>query len=126
MRLLIDSHVALWWLTADPALGSSSRSQLAAADEVYFSVVTPWELGIERALGKLSFPDGLTDVLVASGMSVLPITARHADHAPTLPRHHADPFDRMLIAQAQLEALHLMSADRQLRPYEVTLIDARI
>lgn len=126
MRLLIDSHVALWWLAADPALGASSRSQLTSADEVFFSVVTPWELGIKRALGKLSFPDGLTDALVASGMSVLPITARHAEHAPTLPNHHADPFDRMLIAQAQIETLHLMSADRQLRPYEVTLIDACI
>ena len=126
MRLLIDSHVALWWLGADAALGSACSDQLQAADEVYFSAVTPWELGIKRSLGKISFPDGLVRELVAGGFVELAISAAHAEHAPGLPSHHGDPFDRMLVAQAQLESLVLVTADRRLRPYDVEIIDARL
>lgn len=124
MRLLLDSHVALWWLAGDSRLGSACSRTVAEADEVYFSVVTPWELGIKRALGKLDFPDGLVDELTVSGFTELPISAAHANRAPYLPAHHRDPFDRMLVAQAQLEVLSLVSADRALRPYEVEIIDA--
>lgn len=91
---------------------------------VFFSAVTPWELGIKKALGKISFPAGLTDRLEAEGFEALSISARHAEHAATLPPHHRDPFDRMLVAQAQVESLSLVTADRSLGPYEVDLIDA--
>ena len=125
MRLLLDSHVALWWLGATNDLGPDCRARVEAADEVYFSAVTPWELSIKRALGKLEFPEGLVPELVASGFEELAISATHADHAPRLPPHHRDPFDRMLVAQAQLESLALVTADAALAPYDIELLDAR-
>lgn len=125
MRLLLDSHVALWWLEAADDLGPECIALIESADDVCFSAVTPWELGIKRALGKLDFPDGLVAALEAAGFAELPVTAAHADLAPRLPAHHRDPFDRMLVAQAQLEALRLVSADASLTPYDVEVIDAR-
>lgn len=125
MRLLLDSHVALWWLDAGDELGPECVTLIESADEVRFSAVTPLELGIKRSLGKLSYPDGLVAALEASGFAALPISAAHAEHAPELPPHHRDPFDRMLVAQAQLEALALVSADATLTPYDVELIDPR-
>lgn len=83
------------------------------------------ELGIERSLGKLDFTDGLVEALQGSGFVGLSITADHAVHASDLPPHHRDPFDRMLVAQAQAEALTLVTADRTLAPYDVQLLDAR-
>lgn len=125
MRLLLDSHVALWALEASPALGPRARTALGSADQVFFSAVTPWELGIKRALGKIDYPADLVPALVAAGFVGLPISLAHSSLAPALDPHHRDPFDRMLVAQAKLEALVLVSADRSLAPYEVELIDAR-
>ena len=122
--MLVDSHVALWWLDAHRSLGPGCRSSIELADTVFFSAVTPWELGIKKALGKLSYPAGLTDKLEAEGFEALSISARHAEHAAALPPHHRDPFDRMLVAQAQLESLALVTADHALRPYNVDLIAA--
>lgn len=124
MRLLVDSHVALWWLEAHSSLGPACRSSIEHASQVFFSAVTPWELGMGKALGKVFFPDGLTDRLEAEGFEALPISARHAEHAAALPPHHRDPFDRMLVAQAQLESLALVTADHSLRPYGLSLIEA--
>ena len=90
------------------------------------AAVTPWELGIKRALGKLVMPDGLVGALVDSGFVPMPITAQHAELAPSLPPHHKDPFDRMLIAQAQLESLALVTADSAIEPYGIPLINARL
>lgn len=125
MRLLVDSHVALWWLEDNPNLGPKCRQLIQEADEAYFSVVTPWELGIKRALGKIAIPDDISDTLSASGFLPLAISVAHAEAAPVLPAHHRDPFDRMLVAQAQLEALTLVTADTDLDSYEVARIDAR-
>ncbi len=98
MRILLDSHVVLWWLDDSAAMGPRCRELIRNADEAFISAVTPWELGIKRALGKLTL-----------------ITAAHAESAPELPTHHRDPFDRMLIAQAQLETLVLVTAERLFR-----------
>ncbi|MGH1504541.1 MAG: type II toxin-antitoxin system VapC family toxin [Acidimicrobiales bacterium] len=125
MRLLLDSHVLLWWLEDNPSLGVESRAAIADADEVFVSAVSPWELGIKQALGKLTMPGDLAEAAEAAGFAPLTISLAHATTAPALPAHHRDPFDRMLVAQAQLEALTLVSADRQLAPYEVDLLDAR-
>jgi len=125
VRVLVDSHVALWWLEGSASLGAKCRQLVEQADEAYFSVVTPWELGIKRALGKLTMPDGLVAALQSGGFISLGISADHAERAPELPPHHRDPFDRMLIAQAQLEALTLVTADQMLGAYEVELVDAR-
>lgn len=115
----------LWWLTAHASLGVRTAATIGDADEVIVSVVTPWELGIKRALGKLDFPDGLADELERNGFRLLPIGASHAELAPDLPVHHRDPFDRMLVAQAQLESLVLVTADRSIDPYDVEILDAR-
>lgn len=124
MRLLVDSHVALWWLEDSPKLGVACRNAIVEADDVYLSVVTPWELGIKKALGKLVYPEDLTGELLAHGFTGLPIVVAHAERAAVLPLHHCDPFDRMLIAQAQLEQLQIVTADRSFKPYDVDLIDA--
>lgn len=125
MRVLLDSHVALWWLDENAALGPDCRAAIEDADEVLVSVVTPWELGIKRALGKLTFPDGLVEALRLSGIGLLAIAADHAERAPELPAHHRDPFDRILVAQAELESLVLVTADRQLDPYAISRLDAQ-
>lgn len=123
--MLLDSHVALWWLDENAALGPDCRAAIEDADEVLVSVVTPWELGIKRALGKLTFPDGLVEALRLSGIGLLAIAADHAERAPELPAHHRDPFDRILVAQAELESLVLVTADRQLDPYAISRLDAQ-
>lgn len=88
--------------------------------------MTLWELWIKRAIGKIGFPDGLVSELVSAGFLDLPITAAHAERAPNVPPHRRDPFDRMLVAQAQLEALVLVIADRTIRRYDVEIIDASL
>lgn len=125
MRVLLDSHAALWWVTDSADLGQRARQAIAQADEAFFSAATVWELGIKQARGKLVMPEGLTAALVSSGLTPLPISIEHAERAPTLPQHHRDPFDPMLIAQAQLESLTLVSADRALSAYDVHVLDAR-
>jgi PIN domain nuclease of toxin-antitoxin system len=126
VRLLLDSHVALWWLADDVQLSAAARAAIAGADEVYVSVVTPWELGIKRASGKIDLPDDLVPKLISAGFEMLPIQAEHAGAAPELPAHHRDPFDRMLVAQAVAEHLVLVSADQQLAMYSVELFNARV
>ena len=125
MNLLLDSHVALWWLSGDESLGEDAAAEIERSDDVAVSVVTPWELGIKRAAGKLVYPDGLTEALVGAGFSMLPVSAAHAELAPMLPMHHRDPFDRMLVAQARLEALSIVTADAAITGYDVEVIDAR-
>lgn len=125
MRILLDSHVVLWWLEDNSALGSQCRELIERADVAFVSVVTPWELGIKRALGKVSMPDGLVDAVESGGFKSLSITAAHAELAPALPPLHRDPFDRMLVAQAQLETLVLVTADKALASYDVEQFDAR-
>ena len=114
MRLLLDSHVVLWWLEDNAALGLECRRSIEDAAGVFVSAVTPWELGIKRALGKLSMPEGLIDAVEASGFELVSISSDHAETAAALPLHHRDPFDRMLVAQAQLESLVLVTADSPL------------
>ena len=125
MRILLDSHVVLWWLDDNDSLGKRCRDLIEQADEAVVSAVTPWELGIKRSLGKLSMPDGLSGVLESDGFKLLSITAAHAELAPALPPFHRDPFDRMLVAQAQLEALLLVTADKALASYDIEQFDAR-
>ncbi len=125
MRILLDSHAVLWWLEDNDSLGSLCRELIGNADQAFVSAVTPWELGIKRSLGKLSMPEGLTNVMESDGFTSLSITAAHAELAPALPPFHRDPFDRMLVAQAQLEALILVTADRAFASYDIEQFDAR-
>ncbi len=123
MTLLLDTHVLLWWLVNHKALTSSARLAIQnGQNKVYVSAATAWEIAIKRSLGKLTAPEDLEGALEANRFLPLPITFPHACLAGQLPRHHADPFDRMLVAQAQIEALTLVTHDPQLTAYQIPIL----
>jgi PIN domain nuclease of toxin-antitoxin system len=124
MRLLLDTHVLLWWLADDPALSKQARALIANEPEVFASAASAWEIAIKRALGKLEAPEDLLPALEAEGIRRLPIDFEHAAVAGALPRHHDDPFDRMLVAQAQQEGLTLLTSDVRILQYAVTILPA--
>jgi PIN domain nuclease of toxin-antitoxin system len=104
-------------------LGEKARAALTGGiDKVTISAVVIWEVAIMRRLGKLDTPSDLRERLEQAGVDLLPITARHADRVGTLPLHHRDPFDRLLIAQADLDDLALVSADGDFRRYGITVV----
>jgi PIN domain nuclease of toxin-antitoxin system len=117
LNLLLDTNVLLWWLANSPRLTKAARDSIVASPLAYVSAATTWEIGIKRALGKLEAPDDLEGAIAASQFVQLPITIAHSMVAAKLPRHHDDPFDRMLIAQAGLESLTLVTGDRRLKGY---------
>ena len=121
MRLLLDTHVLLRALIDDPRL-TTAQAEAIATGEVYLSAASVWEIGIKRAIGKLDIPGDVLDVARGAGCRPLPITWAHAEAAAALPPHHADPFDRMLIAQARIEGLRLASSDRRIAAYAVDLV----
>lgn len=118
MRLLLDTHVYLWWLQDHPHLSPAARARIMAATDVYVSSASIWEASIKIGIGKL---DADIDALVAeidnSGFRELPVSARHAAMVTRLPDLHRDPFDRILVAQALCEPLRLLTADSILRGY---------
>ncbi len=121
-RLLLDTHVFLWWRSASRKLGATARRAITEADVVFVSAATAWEAAIKIALGRLRVPDTIEAGVVDSGFEKLPIGFPHAEAAARLPPHHADPFDRMLVAQARIEGLTLVTHDRRLGRYEVELL----
>jgi PIN domain nuclease of toxin-antitoxin system len=124
LRLLLDSHIYLWFLLGEERLAGAMRESIEdASNLVYVSAASVWELAIKAALGRLDL-DGvdLADEIERSGFTQLPVSARHGQTAANLPRHHRDPFDRVLVAQAQLEDLSLVSTDETLSRYDVHLI----
>lgn len=122
MRLLLDTHVVLWAMLDDARLGPDMRRQIGGAEALYISAVSVWEVAIKAGLGKLTVPPDLFERAQGAGALPLAVTWAHAQAVRALPPHHADPFDRLLIAQAQLEGLTLVSADRAMAAYEVALI----
>jgi PIN domain nuclease of toxin-antitoxin system len=123
--LLLDAHALLWWLADDPTLDPQARSAIAdPTNSVLVSAATVWEIAIKRAMGKLEAPTGLTGVIDRTGFDVLPITGIDGEHAGMLPLLHRDPFDRMLIAQAnRLDAL-IVSRDASFGDYGVPVLRA--
>ena len=123
MKLLLDTHAALWWLGDDERLGSTSADLLDdASNDVLLSATVVWEVAIKRSLGKLKAPDGFASILVGAGATALPLTIAHTEAVERLRWHHRDPFDRMLIAQATVEQAVLVSNDQALAPYGVQLV----
>ena len=117
MRVLLDTHLLLWALSQPSKLSPATRKQIVAA-EVYVSAASIWEISIKSALGKLAAKAG--DVLAGiepAGFSILPITGEHAARVAELPMLHKDPFDRMLVAQASVEPMMLLTNDEALRGY---------
>ena len=123
MRLLLDTHVLLWWRGAAPALSPRARAEIAdGGNEVLVSVATPWEITIKRSLGKLTFPDDLEQVIQEERFGLLAITFQHLRALDALPLLHRDPFDRLLLAQAMAEGVPIVSSDRKLAAYGAALI----
>ena len=125
MRFLVDTHVLLWWLADDPSLGDEARESISASDSsVFVSAASAWEIAIKQALGKLDAPSDLVRQIELNRFVPLPITVSHAYAAGALPRHHDDPFDRMLVTQAMAEGLILVTRDPRMGLYGVGTLAA--
>ncbi len=122
MRLLVDTHVLLWWLADRPLARAAYQAIADPANSVFVSAATAWEISIKKALGKLHAPDDLPAQLESCGFSPLPISIEHALTAGSLSRHHDDPFDRMLVAQASVEDLTLVTRDERIAAYGVRVL----
>jgi PIN domain nuclease of toxin-antitoxin system len=123
VKLLLDTHAALWWLSGDERFGEAAADHLAdSTNQVLLSAAVVWEVAIKRSLGKLRAPADLAPTLVAAGAVPLPISLDHAAAVEALPRHHRDPFDRLLVAQATIERATLVSGDAALHEYGVAVV----
>lgn len=120
MRLLLDTHTFVWW--DNDELPRSVRDRIQSADIVYVSAASAWEVAIKTALGKITARAAFADAIDDYGFDALPITVAHADAVRALPPHHRDPFDRLLVVQAQLEGLTIVSRDPAMRLYPVPVV----
>jgi PIN domain nuclease of toxin-antitoxin system len=127
VRALLDTHTFLWWITDDQRLSLRAREIIAdGRNDLLFSAASGWEIAIKAGLGRLKVPDNLdrfmTEQLSLNAIQVLPVYLGHALHVYTLPDYHRDPFDRLLVSQAVLEKLALLSADSHIARYPVNLV----
>ena len=120
MRLLLDTNALIRWHANQ--LRPAAVRTVRRAELVMVSAVSSWEIAVKRAVGKLRFDDAVGDVLGQNGFQPLPVTVRHGDLLRDLPRHHSDPFDRLLIVQALEEGLTILTADRAFEPYRVPVM----
>lgn len=120
MRLLLDTHTFLWWLSDWGEIDETTRDAIAdPGNEVFVSGVSGWEIAIKKARGRLVAPDDLGAMVEEKHFEHLPLTFEHAERAAALPMHHRDPFDRMLVAQAQAEDLIVVTREERFRLYDV-------
>ncbi|MEW2067371.1 type II toxin-antitoxin system VapC family toxin [Streptomyces sp. NPDC007346] len=122
MRLLLDTHVILWWLGDSDELSDQVKDLLDTEPSVHLSAVSAWEIAIKQSLGKLEGPDDLAERVRDSQFTALPITAGHGVRADRLPALHRDPFDRILIAQAQIEGMTVVTRDTWIPQYNVQVM----
>lgn len=123
MRLLLDTHVALWFTEDSAKLTDSAIGAIEdAANVILLSAVVPWEIAIKRALGKIDTTDEYLTLLRVAGAVDLPITVAHAQAVEGLPHHHRDPFDRLLLAQAQAEDATIVTSDARFANYDVPVL----
>jgi len=127
MRYLLDTHTFLWWNMDDAQLSSLAKELIADGNnEIFLSAASAWEIAIKTARGRLTLPEDPTryvsNRLSLHGFQALPVQIHHAVQVYKLPLHHADPFDRLLIAQSQIESMSLISADVEIRKYEIEVI----
>ncbi len=125
MNLLLDTHALLWWLNDEPSLSVEARQAIGDSSNVVFvSAASVWEIRIKQELGKLEVPESLYDALVEGPYLLLDITAEHAYHVGSLPLVHRDPFDRLLISQAQIERSKLVTRDAVFHDYDISILQA--
>lgn len=126
-RVLLDTHAWLWWMTGDQRLGERASTLVRRADGAHFSAASAWEIAIKAGLGKVELPANfdLAQELEQGSFATLPVSVDHAVAIRALPPLHRDPFDRMLIAQARVEGLTIITADEDIMRYDVPVIDAR-
>lgn len=125
MKLLLDTHAFLWWTADDKALSRLARDAIGEqANTIFLSVVSIWEMGIKKSMNRLQMPENIEEEIERRRISALPVKVAHAVIAPQLPKIHGDPFDRMLIAQAQIEGLTIITRDRAFAKYDVKLLKA--
>jgi PIN domain nuclease of toxin-antitoxin system len=122
MKVLLDTHAAIWWQVDSPRLGERARRAIATADIVWVSSATGWEAALKVANGRLRLREPFGVAVIADDFTELPVTLRHAEEFERLPRHHGDPFDRMLIAQARIEGATIVTHDRAFEPYGTPII----
>jgi PIN domain nuclease of toxin-antitoxin system len=122
MKLLLDTHAALWWQMEDRRLGREARRAIATADIVWVSSAVGWEAAIKVAKGQLRLREPLGVTLIADDFTELPVTLKHTEEFLRIPRLHGDPFDRILVAQARIEGATIVTHDRVLAPYGVPII----
>ena len=121
MKLLLDTHILLWWLTEPGSLSKEAGKAINnGSNVVYVSAAVIWEMVIKKSLGKLEMPDNIEQMLQLNNFNLLPVTVAHTLAVDKLPHHHRDPFDRMLVAQAMHEKLTLVSRDPQIKKYDVS------
>lgn len=121
-KLLLDTHVFLWWQAEDPRLREKAREAIASSSVVFVSAASVWEAAIKSRLGRLELPTTMEQGVEEAGFLKLPVRFAHAERVAVLPPHHSDPFDRLLVAQAQIEGLTLVTHDAALRAYDVELL----
>ena len=125
MTLLLDTHVLLWWMDNPGQLSRQAQRAIQdGANRVYISAAVAWEIAIKKSLGKLSTTDDLEEMMDANRFIPLPVTIPHALAVLSLPNHHRDPFDRMLVAQAMHEGFRLVTRDQEIAKYPVPQIMA--
>ncbi len=124
MRLLADTHVLLWWLNDDPIEPDAAAALADPANQVFASAASIWEATINRAIGKLAFDGSLASAASTSRFTPLPVAASHAEAVGALPDLHRDPFDRLLVAQATVESLTIVTRDRKIAAYDVATLAA--
>lgn len=127
MRALLDTHTFLWWITDDRRLSPRIREIIGNVDnQLFLSSASGWEMAIKAGIGKLSLPDNLesfiSEQMTVNAIHSLPVQMVHALHVYALPDYHRDPFDKLLIAQARLEGIPILTADPQIGRYPVKTV----
>ena len=127
MKYLLDTHTFLWWNMDDAQLSPLAREIISdGANEIFLSAATAWEIAIKTTRGRLELPEDPTryvsNRMNLHGFQALPVQIHHAVQVYKLPMHHADPFDRLLVVQSQIESMPLISVDAEIRKYEVEVV----
>jgi len=127
MRVLLDTHTFLWWIIDDPQMSSRVRDIISnSSNELFLSAASCWEIAIKAKIGRIKLPDRphifVSEQMALNTIQGLPIQISHALHVFNLPHHHRDPFDRIIIAQAQLEKLPILTSDSLISKYKVKII----